>query len=522
MAGVGAQTFTFQLSSKTAEKTGSGIEQYRLALEPAVSVPYLAQPRCQLEQFAFTNTLTNVDAALYGNNTIVFKWSPFVADTAVTPSTPQQVAKSYTLTLPDGHYSLTSLEQTIARILFKETNNGPSGHLGISATSGLWNDMAALVGAEPEPAGDDKDGNSVNTFTPAGTASNTYTGNYMWLTTVPGQHHVGGAIAGYNDRRICSIQTNAGALNGAPAGSKSRVTFDGTLKEGSDHPKGATTVDFRQVSQFDASQLTALGIQGPPHDFMGFGAGGIANPSIDPTSGWGEAIDFDELSMIADADNNNNAIAPDRAHATVDPATGDVIEEAQSQRKIHPITFRPDSRTNMLRTIVAVPLVKIDAASTLFTKTLGYSVFSDQNMLAPLDSSLTYESKAWTATNPALLLRTKAIEFHCPTLVNTSYDQRGKQSGGSLCSVPVTVAQNEVQVWQSTYDQSIPVSFHGGSIDSLTWSLTDGEGHPVNLQGQDFNATLRVSWADPVPPQIGSAGAEAEDAYGLRDVKYVS
>ena len=269
-------------------------------------------------------------------------------------------------------------------------------------------------------------------------------------------------------------------------------------------------------------QLTALEIQGAPHDFMGFGAGGIANPSIDPTSGWGEAIDFDELSMIADADNNNNAIAPDRAHATVDPATGDVIEEAQSQRKIHPITFRPDSRTNMLRTIVAVPLVKIDAASTLFTKTLGYSVFSDQNMLAPLDSSLTYESKAWTATNPALLLRTKAIEFHCPTLVNTSYDQRGKQSGGSLCSVPVTVAQNEVQVWQSTYDQSIPVSFHGGSIDSLTWSLTDGEGHPVNLQGQDFNATLRVSWPDPVPPQIGSAGAEAEDAYGLRDVKYVS
>ena len=208
--------------------------------------------------------------------------------------------------------------------------------------------MAALVGAEPEPAGYDKDGNSVNTFTPAGTASNTYKSNYMWLTTVPGQHHVEGVIAGYNDRRICSIQTNAGALNGAPAGSKSRVTFDGTLAEGSDHPKGATTVEFRQVSQFDASQLTALGIQGPPHDFMGFGAGGIANPSIDPTSGWGDAIDFDELSMIADADNHNNTIAPDRAHATVDPATGDVIEEAQSKRKIHPITFRPDSRTNML------------------------------------------------------------------------------------------------------------------------------------------------------------------------------
>ena len=48
------------------------------------------------------------------------------------------------------------------------------------------------------------------------------------------------------------------------------------------------------------------------------------------------------------------------------------------------------------------------------------------------------------------------------------------------------------------------------------------DGLPVNLQGSDFNATIRISWDDPVPPQIGSAGAEAEDAYGMRDIKYVS
>ena len=51
--------------------------------------------------------------------------------------------------------------------------------------------------------------------------------------------------------------------------------------------------------------------------------------------------------------------------------------------------------------------------------------------------------------------------------------------------------------------------------------LATQDGDPVNLQGSDFNATLRISWPDPVPPAIGSAGAEAEDAYGLRDVKYV-
>ena len=48
MAGVGAQTFTFQLSTKTAEKTGGNVEQYRLQLTPSVNVPFTAQPRCQL------------------------------------------------------------------------------------------------------------------------------------------------------------------------------------------------------------------------------------------------------------------------------------------------------------------------------------------------------------------------------------------------------------------------------------------------------------------------------------------
>eukprot|EP01046_Picozoa_sp_COSAG06_P083652 COSAG06_NODE_30534_length_537_cov_0.940639_2_plen_49_part_00 len=37
-----------------------------------------------------------------------------------------------------------------------------------------------------------------------------------------------------------------------------------------------------------------------------------------------EAIDFDELSMIADED--ANTIALDRAHAMVNPTTGEVID----------------------------------------------------------------------------------------------------------------------------------------------------------------------------------------------------
>jgi len=126
----------------------------------------------------------------------------------------------------------------------------------------------------------------------------------------------------------------------------------------------------------------------------------------------------------------------------------------------------------------------------------------------------------WAADGQEKLVRTQAIEFHCPTLVNTSYDQHGRQSGGSLASIPIE-HPGKVQVWQAQYDNSVPIGFHGGAIDSLTFSLTDQDGEPIDLQGSEFNATLRISWPDPIPPAIGSAGAEAEDAYGLRDVKYV-
>lgn len=49
---------------------------------------------------------------------------------------------------------------------------------------------------------------------------------------------------------------------------------------------------------------------------------------------------------------------------------------------------------------------------------------------------------------------------------------------------------------------------------------TNQDGEAMHNQGQTFQATLRLFWDDPVPPKIGSAGAEAEDAYGLRDVMY--
>ena len=77
-----------------------------------------------------------------------------------------------------------------------------------------------------------------------------------------------------------------------------------------------------------------------------------------------------------------------------------------------------------------------------------------------------------------------------------------------------------VQVWSSMYDNSIPCALHGGDIASIEFYIRDQDSNFVELQSTAFQATVRLTWDDPAPPRIGSAGADAEEAYGLRDVTY--
>ena len=56
-----AASHIIQLNSATAQKRTN--EHYVMALEPTISVPYLAKPRAQLEGLSFSNSFTNVDAA---------------------------------------------------------------------------------------------------------------------------------------------------------------------------------------------------------------------------------------------------------------------------------------------------------------------------------------------------------------------------------------------------------------------------------------------------------------------------
>ena len=103
-----AQTFTLQLTSSAADPVGQG--HYSKTLVPPIKVPYLARPFAALEGIAFSNSFTNVDAALYDNNKVVLQWNKSQAD-AIQKVTPYEE----TLTIPDGHYTVESLELEIAR-----------------------------------------------------------------------------------------------------------------------------------------------------------------------------------------------------------------------------------------------------------------------------------------------------------------------------------------------------------------------------------------------------------------------
>jgi len=86
--------------------------------------------------------------------------------------------------------------------------------------------------------------------------------------------------------------------------------------------------------------------------------------------------------------------------------------------------------------------------------------------------------------------------------------------------VPVTVPANTVQVWQAAYTNSLPCALHGGSVSQIEFYIRDQDLNPVDLQGTAFQATIQLSWPDPRPPTIGSAGADAETAFGLNDINY--
>ena len=63
---------------------------------------------------------------------------------------------------------------------------------------------------------------------------------------------------------------------------------------------------------------------------------------------------------------------------------------------------------------------------------------------------------------------------------------------------------------------------NGGVIDAIDFYLTNQDGDNIDMMGSDWLATVRLAWNRPSAPPLGSFGAEAESAYGLRDVIYAA
>jgi hypothetical protein len=486
MSGTAARTYTLQLNSATAQKTSDLNEEYRLQLTPPIACPFMARPRCMLEQLAFTNCFSNIDKARYGNQSLTLTWNPYVEQAA--PYTPQRHQKTVTVEIPDGHYTIDTLEQVIAEELYKQTHNGTTA---ITQTSTLWDDMNVLAALKPSPVDLE--------FTLAGTAAQH--GNVLAVTELPPQHLLGSEIA----HTGIPAGTKIGKITGPDAnpvsGEKGRIFLSQTIP-------GADKIAAGQ-------KVTVTPVGTTAADFKGFGAGQLAYPSLNQDSGWGTSLDFEELLMVARTKGAAaNTIAADYSYASHNSET-----TAQDLRALRPIVFQPSKVTNKLQIITAVPLVQVDASSTLFSGTLGVTEWTaaKQNMFETAEAQ---DRSPWTAIEPAKLLRVRSIEFHCPTLVNSSYDQQGRMQGAQLASIPVQVPANDVQVWGASYDNSVPCAIHGGSIDSLDFYLTNQDNERFSFQKTSFQATIRIYWDDPVPPPMGSAGAEAEDAYGIRDIQY--
>ena len=494
-----AASITLQLNSRTATPTSEG--SYRLDLEPPISVPYLAAPRAQLTDMAFVNTGLNVSSK-FGNNLVEIQLAYIETDAVGGQN--QTVAsltkdKTYTISIPDGHYDIPGLETEIAAQIYKTAGTDIDEIVRITPTTSLWQDMNFLVKKEPDPV-------TINARVDKLGANAGYPTSVTLFQTLPSPNEPPNVMS-----KVLPPQYLGAA-----------VSYYGLIG-----PGGADTGDLGVVTKIDGPVVTFSKQWVPDsnevvYDFTfvpipthkGYGVGDITEPSLDPTSHWAEVLPIEILQLIARTPGvKANTIVP-IAHRNDKEKT--VINQAD--RYVKPMYLKPDPTTNMMRVASCYPGFAIKKTSTLFTKVLGFKA-SNPNDFGTQDPFLR-EGKLWTATNEGSLERVRTVVFHCPTLIDSSYDSSGKRSGAQLQVVPISVPSGAVQVWQSQYDNSIPCQLHGGDISAIEFYIRDQDLDAVELQNTAFQATIRLTWDDPRPPQIGSAGADNEDAYGLRDVVY--
>jgi hypothetical protein len=101
-----ASATTIQFASNKSTEITPG--HFRMALDPGLKIPSLAEPSCQLQSFSFTHSsIANVDHTLYNNNAVHVSFTAGVAGTS-------QVLD---LDVKDGLFNLTMLEVELAKLV---------------------------------------------------------------------------------------------------------------------------------------------------------------------------------------------------------------------------------------------------------------------------------------------------------------------------------------------------------------------------------------------------------------------
>eukprot|EP01043_Picozoa_sp_COSAG02_P033623 COSAG02_NODE_2303_length_9183_cov_6.229369_8_plen_515_part_01 len=511
-----SQSFTVQLNSATAEKTSASEERFQINLTPAVDVPYMAQPRAQLESIAFSNSFVNIAEHL-GNNRIAFQlaYAQTTQDANLHYNLDAELSdKRYELVLPDGHYDATELELELAKQAYathKASDKIVSGHAtydppsAITPTTSLWSDMNILVTRKP----------FVNTPKTPGTgetanseylqwrfAENVAKGSRTIVLDARFDHSTKQSLAYHLiGATLSSASTGNGVSNVFAAGT--RVTFV------------SPPVNDKQTIHLSHGVATAITSQNERDDTMvlvtpeahyGYGVRAVAEPDLDPSSGWGQVLSADAMQLIAETKGSraNSIIPTEYIQKSTDDANPTAV--AQKDRYVKPFYLSPDPASGRMRVYLSVPDIAVlddDQAkvhglrSNLIVDALG---FADTDMAGQkiLINRPGGTGKAWTASKPGRLLRTRSLQFHCPTFINSSYDNNGRRQGGLLADIPITVPPGYVQAWSAGFDNSVPAAVHGGSIDAVQFYITNQDGEALHNQGQTFQATLRLFWDDPV------------------------
>ena len=568
-----AGSITIQLNSATAEK-GTG-EHYVMPLDPPIRIPYLARPRAQLEGLCFSNVFPNLSAAI-GNNTLKLVWYSHKVGQA-----DETDWQTMTIVLGDGFYDIPRLESELAKqIRAQSTSTYTYETHKETLGASLWSTMNTYCAANP--GYETADVSATNTvYFDCGGVIKAGTGSgyefveavaadkvilpvkastlQLWrkkhdktatLATEPPEWLIGSTLLALPSNATNTLKHDGGAgpdKGGLTVGAKIvavhkfktgqnsivYATGGGSETKSTDAEWGIelSTAGTATTAIFDAGfvQISFTPVGGADGNYRGYGVKSLARPSLDTDSGWGAALnaqDIDTILRTAGAQANNVVVG----------ATAATLGLEQYDRYVKPVTIGVEPGTNKLRCHFAWPGVYVCKGSTLFTGLLGYSDDQLVTQSDPVESEYSKQNPFCNSTqqhaaavadrttiqssSEILVTRLRQLNFNCPTLVSATYGTDGKLSQAQMASVPVLVGQNEIQNYQAQYDNSVPCDLHGADINAIDFYLTDQTGAAIDLQKSTFQATLRIYYPDPIHPKIGEAGAEQDDTIGIRDVTF--